>query len=98
YSYTKSGGEIMNSNEKLKNILTFTIFLAILWNFESYSKDLELIKEKSFSVKYGQLLTVKTDLGDIIIKSWDRQEVSVKIYGDRDAKNSVEFGFNKDEK
>ena len=87
----------MKFDENIRHILILTLIFALVTGFNSFSKDLELIKEKSFNVKFGQVLNVRTDLGDIIIKTWDSEKISVKIYGDDDAENNMEFSFDQDE-
>lgn len=81
----------------LKKIILFTSIILFGINFCLSAKTLKLLKEKSFNVKDGQLLTVKTDAGDVIIKTWNKSEAYVKIYGDNDAKRKMEFSFDQDE-
>lgn len=88
----------MNPNKFRNNIsfgAAFLFFLFIATNF--LAKDLDLIKEKSFDVSPGQLLQITSDLGDVIIKTWNRNEVLVKIYGDNDAERKMEFSFDQDD-
>lgn len=59
------------------------------------AKNLDLIKNKTFQVNPGELLKLNTDLGDVVIKTWDKDNLSVKIYGDDDAKNKMEFSIEK---
>lgn len=81
-------------NKSIISILVFIIFV----NFNNiFSYELHLINEKSFDVQSGQLLAVKTDVGDITIKTWSKNIVLVRIYGDSDAKESMEFSFDQDE-
>jgi len=74
------------------------IFISTLFLTTNFiAKDLELLKEKSFSVVPGQKLIVKTDLGDITIKTWNSNEVLISIYGDEDARRKMEFSFDQDD-
>jgi Toastrack DUF4097 len=86
---------INNLGVKLSFLLSILVLIFISTIVSA--KDLELIKEKSFNVQPGQLLSVKTDVGDIIIKTWNNNEVLVKIYGDRSAKAKMEFSFDQTE-
>lgn len=88
---------MQNNRLKFGLITIFVFLLIILFNSHNLAKDLNLLKEKSFKVNAGQLLNVKTDVGDVIVKTWDKEEVLVKIYGDRDAERRMEFSFNQDE-
>ncbi|MCB9247468.1 MAG: DUF4097 family beta strand repeat protein [Ignavibacteriales bacterium] len=62
-----------------------------------FAKELKLIHEKSFNVRNGENLIVKTDVGDVTVKTWDNKVVSIKIYGDKDAEAKMEFSFNQSE-
>jgi len=61
------------------------------------AESLDLLKEKSFKVNANQSLIVKTDLGDITTKTWDKNEVYVKIFGNNNAEKAMEFSFDQDE-
>jgi DUF4097 and DUF4098 domain-containing protein YvlB len=87
-----------NKEFKLNRIIIPFALLILFLSFTNFTaKDLDLLKEKSFKVDPGQLLNVKTDVGDVIIKTWNQDEVLVKIYGDNDAKRKMEFSFDQDE-
>jgi DUF4097 and DUF4098 domain-containing protein YvlB len=86
----------INKNNFILNIsLTLTLFL--FFSSLAFAKELELLKEKSFKVTSGQLLSVKSDVGDVTVKTWEKSEVLVKVFGDNDAKRKMEFSFNQDE-
>jgi DUF4097 and DUF4098 domain-containing protein YvlB len=85
------------SEHRIKILAIFIVVFSFLTNSNLHSKNLELLKEKSFNVKSGQLLTIKTDVGDVIIKTWEKEESVVKIFGDRSAERKMEFSFNQDE-
>lgn len=88
----------MQKNKLKIGLTTIVVFLLlILFNSHNLAKDLNLLKEKSFKVNSGQLLNVRTDVGDVIVKTWNKDEVLVKIYGDSDAERRMEFSFNQDE-
>jgi len=87
-------GEKMSKKYIWKPFYLVLLLSLFIFSTNFYAKGLDLLKEKSFSVKSGQLLTVKTDLGDVIVKTWGNDEVLVKIYGDSDAKNKMEFSFD----
>lgn len=82
-----------------------TVYLSAFWvsillflmSSTFLGRDLDLLKEKVFNVQPGQLLILKTDAGDVIMKAWDKNELMVKIYGDKDAERKMEFSFNQDE-
>lgn len=84
--------------QNLKRTIIFSLLLLFGLNLFLSAKTLELFKEKSFSVKSGQILNVKTDVGDVTIKTWNKSEAHVKIYGDNDAQRYMEFSFDQDER
>jgi hypothetical protein len=53
--------------------------------------DLQLIKEKSFNISSGKNLLVEISSGDVLITYWDKEEVFVKILGDEDAMEKMDF-------
>lgn len=72
------------------------ILLLVLTSFQTTSaQSLNLIHDKTFDVEPGQLLELETDVGDVKIRTWDRNEVHIKVYGDRDAEEDVDFYFEK---
>ena len=46
--------------------------------------DKKLIKERSFPISPGKNLMVRVSSGDVMVTSWDKAEVQIKIYGDED--------------
>lgn len=53
--------------------------------------DLQLIKEKSFNISPGKNLLVEISSGDVKVTYWDKEEVYVKILGDEDAMEKMDF-------
>jgi len=53
--------------------------------------DLQLIKEKSFNISSGKNLLVDISSGDVKVTYWDKEEVYVKILGDEDAMEKMDF-------
>ena len=51
--------------------------------------------EKSFQANSGELLNVSVSAGEIIVSSWDKNEVSVTVIGDEDVNEYLEFYFEK---
>ena len=56
--------------------------------------DLHTLREKSFSIQPGKNLNIETSFGDVMITTWDKSEVHIKILGNDKAKDKVEFYFN----
>lgn len=53
--------------------------------------DLQLIKEKTFNIQPGKNLLVDISSGDVKVTYWDKEEVYVKILGDEDAMEEMDF-------
>lgn len=77
-------------------ILFLTQPITAYSNYLSNSKsgDLKLIQEKSFPISSGKDLRIKVDGGNVNVSSWDKSEVYIKIWGNENAKDNVEFKFN----
>lgn len=70
----------------MKNQRTFRMMFGLLMalviaasSYQSYARDIEDQVTKSFKVSKGQLLYLKSDLGSVDVKSWDRDEVTVTV-------------------
>lgn len=83
---------------QIKIMLTFFLLLTFGSLFSISAQSLNLIHDKTFDVTPGQLLEVQTDVGDIKLRTWDRDEVHIRVYGDRDAEEEVDFYFEKTSK
>lgn len=56
--------------------------------------NLELITEKKFPISPGNDLRIKVSGGDVMITSWDRSEVYIKVLGNDNAKEKLDFIFD----
>lgn len=78
------------------------LFLFFVLASTSYScaeteyadEKLKVIHDKTFSISPGNDLKLDASSGDILISSWNKSEVNVKILGNDKAKEKVEFNFN----
>lgn len=69
--------------------------VSILASVPNFKYDgLKLIKEKTFSTVEGKTVFVKVSGGDILLSSWDKNEVYVKILGNENAEEKLEFELN----
>jgi DUF4097 and DUF4098 domain-containing protein YvlB len=75
----------------------FLIFTTITFQSLKAQNDMELYQEKSFNTGYGKTFTLGAVSGDSKITTWDREEVSIKIYANREARDKVIFEFNSDD-
>ena len=66
-------------------------FTACANTYLSSNDDHQLIKEKSFNISPGKNLYVDLSSGDVEITYWDKEEVLVKIFGDEDTMEKMDF-------
>ncbi len=60
--------------------------------------DLELIQEKTFNISPGKKLIVELSAGDVKVTYWEKSEAYIKIYGNENAMNKMDFNLEgKDE-
>ncbi|HMN25218.1 MAG TPA: DUF4097 family beta strand repeat-containing protein [Ignavibacteriaceae bacterium] len=77
--------------------IVFLLIAAIPFGYvlaSSKSGDKKVIKEKSFQISPGKKINIETDSGDIIVTTWNRSEVYVKIMGNQKAADKYDFTFN----
>ncbi len=81
----------------MKKILA--VLFVLLSTVFTNAEDLKLLHEKSFNVNAGEKLFVSAGGGgDVIVDCWDKNEVLVKIYGNRKAESKIDFTLEKKEK
>lgn len=89
----------------LKKSLLFFPFLAIslfsgacsshYGDFIAKDGPEKLLFEKSFQVSAGEKLAVEAVAADILVSTWAKNEVAVKIYGDENALEKVDLSVDK---
>jgi len=91
---------------KIKNGLIIVIQLLIIstatagCRYENHNfigGELKTLHEKTFKISPGKELKIDVSVGDIMITSWDKNEVYVKILGNEKAEDKMHFEFNADE-
>jgi DUF4097 and DUF4098 domain-containing protein YvlB len=78
------------------------LFFSLLFVFSSYScaeseivdEKLKVIHDKTFPISPGKDFKLDASSGDVVISSWNENEVHIKILGNDKAKEKVEFSFN----
>ena len=68
-------------------VFVFSISVGCFASDRSFSKYHEDKITKSFKVKPGQLLSLKSDFGSVEIESWDRNEVKIVVIKEMDTRN-----------
>ncbi|NWF50161.1 MAG: DUF4097 family beta strand repeat protein [Ignavibacteriaceae bacterium] len=63
---------------------------------DEYSKELKLLHEKTFPISPGKKFVVDCPAADIMLKTWDKSEVYVKIFGNEKAEDKIKFEFRSD--
>jgi len=78
-------------NFKLIRRANLLLFLIGLTSSISLADNLRLIREKSFQVKDWQNVYVNASGADVKVESWDKEEVYVKIFANRNAEEKMRF-------
>jgi len=87
---------------EFKTLKQFVITLIISMAFTftacgnihlSSNDDLQLIKEKSFNISPGKKLLVEISSGDVKVTYWDKDEVYIKIFGNENAMEKMNFNM-----
>jgi DUF4097 and DUF4098 domain-containing protein YvlB len=80
---------------KLNTNFAHAIVLLSFLSAQLFANGLDLLHDKKFEVREGELLELEISTGDIIIDSWNENTVSIKIFGNSKAENKLEFTFEK---
>ncbi len=85
----------MKNITKSSLILALIIIVPVSYVLASSKRDdKKVIKEKSFQISPGKKINVEAESGDIIITTWNRSEVYVKIIGNDKAADKYDFIFD----
>ncbi|MEJ2105162.1 MAG: hypothetical protein P8X47_11380, partial [Ignavibacteriaceae bacterium] len=94
----------MFDTKYLKKYLAILILFLSTISFGAYNgihisgdNDLQIIKEKSFNISPGKDLIVDISSGDVMVTYWDKTEVYVKILGNENAMEKMEFTLDGNE-
>jgi DUF4097 and DUF4098 domain-containing protein YvlB len=77
------------------SLLALTSASLLFFTSSLLSQDLKLLHDKNFDVSQGELLELEASSGDVIIDSWDNNQVDVKVYGNSKAEDKVKFTFER---
>jgi hypothetical protein len=58
---------------------------------------LKVFQEKNFNIEPGKLLKMKVSSADVVIKTWDKPEIYVKVSGNKKAIKKADIEYNKNE-
>jgi len=78
-------------------LISYLFLGAANSNLTTFSFDLKILQEKTFSINPGKQLKVKTPTGDVEVTYWNESKVYIKILGDDDAEERMSFEFNNDD-
>lgn len=88
----------MLTEYKILRQIAATLIILVAFSFPacgsmhvSSDDDLQLIREKSFNISPGKNLYVDINSGDVKITNWDKAEVYVKILGNENAMEKMDF-------
>jgi len=75
-------------------LLMYTLSACHNHHYDNLNDDLNFIAEKNFPISPGNDLKIKVSSGDVMITSWDRSEVYIKVLGNDNAKEKLDFIFD----
>jgi DUF4097 and DUF4098 domain-containing protein YvlB len=78
---------------KLVVLITITFILNVAGQNK---KDLQLLEHKNFKTQSAKQFTLATESGSVEITRWHNDEVEINIYGNKNAKEKMEFSFSYD--
>jgi Toastrack DUF4097 len=91
----------MNKNKLTLSILIFLLFSSSMLlqacRIDSRGRideGLNVLHEKTFNISPGKLLKLDASSGDVIVNTWDKPQVYVKILGNSRAERKVDFSFS----
>lgn len=76
-------------------LITFLTFSGLFLINDYTTAAGKTLYEKSFETSSGQLLSVSVSAGEIIVNSWDKNEVSITVIGDENINEYLDFIFEK---
>jgi DUF4097 and DUF4098 domain-containing protein YvlB len=82
------------NKKKFYTVVAFLVITVLVAGSSVFAQDLQVIHDKNFKTSPGKALKISGSSGDVLVTSWDRSEVQVKILGNEKAKDKVEFKFN----
>lgn len=77
-------------------ILMFSSFACVHISNDLEDDNLIVLHEKTFPIAQDKLFKITTTSGAIEITSWDKDEVYIKVSGNKKAQEKVDFTFNND--
>ncbi len=79
----------------ISNLMMLLMLLFVVPR-ENVAGDLDLLHEKNFKIGQGKDFILTTDGGDVMVNTWGKNEVGVKIFGNSQAKKRFDFTFESD--
>lgn len=76
-----------------------TLLPACRMHFGNRSdSNLKVFQEKTFNTEPGKILKMKVHSSDVVIKTWDKPEVYVKVSGNKKAVKEAEINYSSDDR
>ncbi len=88
----------MNELKIKFGIIILLVATSLMLTSDIIAQGEKIIMEKSFNVFPGELLYVKASGAEIKLNSWDKNEVYIKVYGNKKAENNMHFEIYKEDK
>ena len=84
-----------NYNELILKKVLFMLITILIGLTTIQAASLDLYEEKTFNVSSGETLEMEVMGGDIKLAAWDKNEVYIKVFANKNAQDKLEFTFEK---
>jgi hypothetical protein len=92
----KQGDYVMEKNSRKIELVFLLIISAILLSATTiFASGRKLIKERSINTQPGLTLTVEASGADVFVKTWEKDEACIKIFGNSRAEEKMRFEIEK---
>ena len=91
----KNGFTMLKSDSGKWAAIIALILMGILLSSNTFAKELKKLHEKDFAVKSGEKLKISAEVADLNIRTWDKEEINIKVYGNNKAESRMQFEFEK---
>lgn len=92
----KQGDYVMEKNSRKIELVFLLIISAILLSATTiFASGRKLIKERSINTQLGLTLTVEASGADVFVKTWEKDEAYIKIFGNSRAEEKMRFEIEK---
>jgi DUF4097 and DUF4098 domain-containing protein YvlB len=75
-------------------LVSTTAYPGCRYDGDIFHSDLKILHEKTFHISSGKELKLDASVGDVMITTWNKDEVYIKVLGNEKAEDKMTFDFN----